>query len=99
MEINIARLRPLDGYLLVRREASGHKTAAGIVIPDAVSDKSDVGKIVAVGAGKVLSNGKVRPLEVKVGDRVLFDQYAGQVVKINGEEFLVMHEADIFAVL
>ncbi|MGA8862229.1 MAG: co-chaperone GroES [Gallionella sp.] len=99
MAINITRLRPLDGYLLLRRQESVHETAAGIAIPDTVPDKSDLGEIVAVGAGKVLGDGKVRPLEVKVGDRVLFDQYAGQVVKINGEELLVMREADVFAVL
>lgn len=99
MGINIKRLRPLHDRVLVRRQDSTHKTASGIVIPDAASEKPDQGEVVAVGAGEVLKDGKVRPLDVKVGDKVLFGQYAGQAVKVGGEELLVMREDDIIAVL
>ncbi len=99
MTINITRVRLRDGYLLVTRLESAHKAAAGIVIPDTVADKSDLGEIVMAGAGKVLIDGKVRPLDVKVGERVLFDQHADQAVKINGGDLLIMREADVFAVL
>ena len=75
------------------------KTASGLIIPDAAAEKPDQGQVMAVGNGKVLEDGKVRPLEVKVGDRVLFGKYSGQTVKVDGEELLVMREEDIMAVV
>ena len=99
MGTNIQRLRPLHDRVLVRRQESAHKTASGIVIPDAASEKPDQGEVIAVGAGEILKDGRVRPLDVKVGDKVLFGKYAGQTVQVGGEELVVMHEEDIITVL
>jgi chaperonin GroES len=99
METNIKRILPLHDRVLVKRLESLHKTASGIVIPDAALEKPDQGEVIAVGAGEILKDGKVRPLDVKVGDKVLFGKYAGQSVKVGGEELLVMREDDIIAVL
>jgi len=93
------RLRPLHDRVLVRRQESTHKTAAGIVIPDAASEKPDQGEVIAVGPGEIIKDGKVRPPEVKAGDKVLFGKYAGQAVKIADEDLLIMREEDIIAVL
>jgi len=92
MGINIKRLRPLHDRVLLKRQESAHKSASGIVIPDAASEKPDQGKVIAVGAGEILKDGKARPLDVKPGDKVLFGKYAGQTVKAGGEEMLVMRE-------
>jgi chaperonin GroES len=92
-------LRPLHDRVIVKRLDQETKTASGLIIPDAAAEKPDQGEILAVGNGKVLENGIVRPLEVKVGDRVLFGKYSGQTVKVNGEELLVMREEDIMAVV
>ncbi len=92
-------LRPLHDRVLVKRQESAHKTASGIVILDAASEKPDQGEVVAVGPGEILKDGKVRPPDVKVGDKVLFGKYAGQSVKIDGVEFLVMREEDIIGVV
>jgi len=75
------------------------KTASGIVIPDTAAEKPDQGEIVAIGKGRILDDGKIRPLDVKVGDKVLFGKYSGQTVKVKGEEFLVMREEDIMGVV
>jgi chaperonin GroES len=99
MEKNFTRIRPLHDRVLVRRQESAHTTASGIVIPDAASEKPDQGEVIAVGAGKILKDGMVCPLDVKAGDKVLFGKYAGQAVKIADEELLVMREEDIIAVL
>ena len=99
MVVNIERLRPLRDRVLVRRQESAHKTASGIVIPDAASEKPDQGEVVAVGQGEILKHGKLRPLDVKVGDHVLFGKYAGQTVKVGSEELVVMREDDVIAVL
>ena len=80
------KLRPLHDRVIVKRLEEERKTASGIVIPDTVAEKPDQGEILAVGNGKVGDDGKVRPLDVKVGDRVLFGKYSGQVVKVDGEE-------------
>ncbi len=93
------KLRPLHDRVIVKRLEEERKTASGIVIPDTVAEKPDQGEILAVGNGKVGDDGKVRPLDVKVGDRVLFGKYSGQVVKVDGEELLVMREEDIMAVV
>ena len=92
-------LRPLHDRVIVKRLDKETKTASGIVIPDSAAEKPDQGEVLAVGNGKVGDDGKVRPLEVKVGDRVLFGKYSGQTVKVDGEELLVMREEDIMAVV
>jgi chaperonin GroES len=93
------KLRPLHDRVIVKRVDSERKTSSGIVIPDAATEKPDQGEIIAVGAGKVGDDGKVRALGVKVGDKVLFGKYSGQTVKVDGEELLVMREEDIMAVV
>lgn len=93
------KIRPLHDRVIVKRLEEERKTASGIVIPDTAAEKPDQGEVVAVGGGKVLDDGKVRPLELKKGDRVLFGKYSGQTVKVDGEELLVMREEDIMAVV
>ena len=93
------KIRPLHDRVVVKRLEEERKTASGIVIPDAAAEKPDQGEVVAVGNGKILDNGSVRPLEVKVGDKVLFGKYSGQTVKVQGEELLVMREEDIMGVV
>ena len=92
-------LRPLHDRVIVKRLDQETKTASGLIIPEAAAEKPDQGEILAIGNGKVQENGSVRPLEVKVGDRVLFGKYSGQAVKVEGEELLVMREEDIMAIL
>ena len=93
------KIRPLHDRVIVKRLEEERKTASGIVIPDAAAEKPDQGEILAVGKGKILESGDVRKMDVKVGDRVLFGKYAGQTVKIDGEELLVMREEDIMGIL
>ena len=93
------KIRPLHDRVIVKRLEEERKTASGIVIPDAAAEKPDQGEILAVGKGKILENGDVRKMDVKVGDRVLFGKYAGQTVKVDGQEVLVMREEDIMGVL
>mgnify|MGYP000905451883 CR=1 FL=1 len=93
------KIRPLHDRVIVKRLEEERKTASGIVIPDTAAEKPDQGEVVAVGGGKVLDDGKVRPLELKKGDRVLFGKYSGQTVKVDGDELLVMKEDDLFAVV
>lgn len=92
-------LRPLHDRVIVERLEQETKTASGIVLPEAAAEKPDQGKVVAVGNGKILEDGKVRPLDVKVGDKVLFGKYSGQAVKVDGKEVLVMREDDIMAIV
>jgi chaperonin GroES len=93
------KIRPLHDRVIVKRLEEERKTASGIVIPDTAAEKPDQGEVVAVGKGKVLDDGKVRALEVKVGDRILFGKYSGQTVKVEGDELLVMREEDIMGVV
>jgi len=93
------KIRPLHDRVVVRRLEEERKTASGIVIPDTAAEKPDQGEVIAIGNGKILDDGKTRPLDVKVGDRVLFGKYSGQTVKVNGDELLVMREEDLFAVV
>jgi len=93
------KLRPLQDRVLIERLEEEEKTAGGIIIPDTAKEKPMQGKVVAVGKGKVLENGKVLPLDVKKGDRVLFGKYAGTEVTIDGEDLLIMREEDILAVV
>jgi len=93
------KLRPLHDRIIVRRMDQETTTASGIVIPDAAAEKPDQGEVLATGNGKILDDGKVRPMALKVGDRVMFGKYAGQAVKVEGEELLVMREDDIVAIV
>ncbi|EXJ16666.1 co-chaperone GroES [Imhoffiella purpurea] len=92
-------IRPLHDRVVVRRMEEERTTAGGIVIPDSATEKPIQGEIVAVGNGKILDSGEARPLDVKVGDRVLFGKYSGTEVKLDGQEFLVMREEDIMGVV
>ena len=92
-------MRPLHDRLIVRRLEEERTSAGGIVIPDTAAEKPIRGEVLAIGNGKVLDTGEVRPLDVKVGDRVLFGKYAGTEVKVAGDELLVMREEDVMAVL
>jgi chaperonin GroES len=89
----------LHDRVIIKRLDNETKTASGLVIPETAADKPDQGEILAVGTGKKDESGKVIPLDVKVGDRVLFGKYAGQTVKVDGDELLVMREEDIMAVV
>jgi chaperonin GroES len=92
-------LRPLHDRIVVRRKDEERTSAGGILIPDTAAEKPIEGEVIAVGHGKLLDNGDVRRLDVKVGDRVLFGKYAGTEVKIAGEKLLVMREDDIMGVI
>ena len=92
-------IRPLHDRVIVKRTEEERTTAGGIVIPDTAAEKPIRGEVVAVGKGKILENGEVRPLDVKVGDKVLFGKYSGTEVKVNGQDLLVMREEDIMGVL
>ena len=92
-------IRPLHDRVIVRRMEEERTSAGGIVLPDSATEKPVQGEIVAAGNGKVLSNGESRPLDVKVGDRVLFGKYSGNEVKIGDEDLLVMREEDIMGVI
>ena len=93
------KIRPLHDRVVVRRMAEETTTASGIVIPDSAAEKPAEGEVIAVGKGTTNDNGNVTPLDVKVGDKVLFGKYAGQEVKVDGEEVVVMNESDIMGVL
>jgi len=93
------KIRPLHDRVIVKREDEQRKSPGGIVIPDTAAEKPIRGKIVAVGKGKILEDGKVRPLDLKVGDKILFGKYGGTEVKVDGEELLVMREEDVMAVI
>ncbi len=92
-------IRPLHDRVIVRRMEEERTSPGGIVLPDAAKEKPVQGEVLAVGNGKLLENGDVRPLDVKVGDRVLFGKYSGTEVKVEGEDLLVMREEDIMGVL
>jgi len=92
-------IRPLQDRIIVKRLEEEEKTAGGIIIPDAAKEKPMQGEVVAAGKGKVNENGKLNPLDVKVGDKILFGKYAGTEVKINSEDYLIMREDDVLGVL
>jgi chaperonin GroES len=94
-----AKIRPLQDRVIVKRVKEEEKTKGGIIIPDTAKEKPIEGEIVAVGNGKVNDEGKLRPLDVKVGDRVLFGKYSGTEVKLDGEEHLILREDDIVGVI
>ena len=93
------KIRPLQDRIIIKRVEEEEKTKGGIIIPDTAKEKPLEGKVIAAGNGKILEDGKVRPLDVKVGDRVLFGKYAGTEIKIEGEEHLMLREEDILGVI
>ena len=93
------KIRPLHDRVIVRRTEEEKTSPGGIVIPDSATEKPVKGEIVAVGKGKILENGDIRPLDVKVGDMILFGKYSGTEVSVDGEELLVMREDDITAIV
>jgi chaperonin GroES len=93
------KVRPLHDRIIVQRIDEGEQTIGGIIIPDTAKEKPMQGKVYAVGAGKVKDDGKRQPLDVKNGDTILFGKYSGQEIKINDEEFLIMREDEVLAVL
>jgi chaperonin GroES len=93
------KIRPLHDRILVRRIDEEEKTKGGIIIPDTAKEKPQEGQVIAVGPGKVNEDGKVTPLDVKKGDRILFSKYSGNEITIEGEEHLIMREDDVLAVL
>ena len=93
------KMRPLHDRVLVKRIKSEEKTKSGIIIPDTVKEKPQEGEVVAIGSGSRQENGTIIPLDVKVGDRVLFGKWSGTEIKVDGEDFLVMKESDIMGIL
>jgi chaperonin GroES len=93
------KIRPLQDRVIVKRLEEEEKTKGGIIIPDSAKEKPQEGKVIAVGKGKVNEDGKVFPLDVKAGDRILFGKYSGTEVKIEGEEHLIMREEDILGII
>ena len=92
-------LKPLDDRIVVRPSEAEQTTVSGIVIPDTAKEKPQQGKVIAAGKGKAKDDGKVLPLDVKAGDTILFGKYSGQDIKIDGEEYLIMREDEVLAVL
>lgn len=92
-------IRPLHDRVVVRRLDEATTSAGGIVLPDSAAEKPSQGEVLSIGTGKVLENGDVRPLDVKVGDKIIFGQYGGSTVKIDDEELLILTESEIFGVL
>ncbi len=95
----MAKFTPLHDRVLVRRVEEAETTRGGIIIPDTAKDKPQEGEVISVGKGKVNEEGKVRPLDVKEGDRVLFGKYSGTEIKIDGEELIIMREEEILGIL
>ncbi len=93
------KIRPLQDRILVKRVDEEEKTAGGIIIPDTAKEKPQEGKVIAVGNGKIGDDGKVQPLDVKKGDKLLFSKYAGTEVNIEGEEHLIIREDDVLGIL
>ncbi len=92
-------IRPLHDRVVVRRLEEESTSAGGIVLPDSAAEKPSQGEVLSIGTGKVLENGDVRALDVKVGDKIIFGQYGGSTVKVDGEELLILTESEIFGVL
>ena len=92
-------IRPLHDRVMVRRIEEDRTSAGGIVIPDTAAEKPVRGEVIAAGPGKILENGDIRPMDVKVGEKILFGKYSGTEVKVNGEEILVMREEDIIGII
>ncbi|MBM4215733.1 MAG: co-chaperone GroES [Gammaproteobacteria bacterium] len=93
------KIRPLHDRVIVKRLEEERTSPGGIVIPDSAAEKPSQGKVIAIGKGKILEDGSVRALDVKVGDKILFGKYSGTEVKVDGEDLLVMREEDIMAII
>ena len=93
------KLRPLHDRIVIKRLDNERTTSSGIVIPDNATEKPDQGEVVAIGKGKILDDGNTRPMDVSVGNKVLFGKYSGQTVKVDGDELLVLREDDIMAII
>jgi chaperonin GroES len=93
------KIRPLHDRVIIKRLDEDKTSPGGIIIPDTAAEKPVQGKVVAVGKGKILEDGQVRPLDVKVGDKILFGKYSGTEVKVDGEDLVVMREEDVMAVI
>jgi chaperonin GroES len=93
------KLTPLHDRILIRRIEEGESVRGGIIIPDTAKEKPQEGEVIAVGKGKVNEEGKVRPLDVKAGDRILFGKYSGTEIKLDGEEFIIMREEEVLGTL
>ncbi|OMH41046.1 co-chaperone GroES [Desulfurobacterium indicum] len=93
------KLKPLYDRVVVKKVEMEQKTAGGIILPDTAKEESQIGEVVAVGEGKLLDNGEVRPLKVKEGDKVLYSKYAGNEVELDGEKYLIIREEDILAIV
>ncbi len=93
------KIRPLHDRLIVKRVSEENKTKGGIIIPDSAKEKPLEGKVVAAGNGKLMDDGKLRPLDVKAGDTILFSKYSGTEIKIEGEEHLILREEDVLGVI
>jgi chaperonin GroES len=92
-------VRPLHDKILIKRVDAAQTTKGGIIIPDTVKEKPQEGKVVAIGTGRILEDGKVIPLEVKAGDRILFGKYGGTEIKLEGEEYIILDENEVLAVI
>jgi chaperonin GroES len=95
----MAKLRPLNDKIIVKRLKAESKTKGGIVLPDTAKEKPKEGKVVALGKGRMLENGKRVPFQVKAGDKIIFTSYAGSEIKIDGEEMMIMSEEDVLAII
>lgn len=93
------KFRPLQDRILIKRIESEERTAGGLIIPDTAKEKPQQGEVIAVGNGKRLDDGKVQPLDVKVGDRILFGKYSGSEIKIDGEEHLILREDEVLGII
>jgi chaperonin GroES len=94
-----AKIRPLQDRLIVERLESEEKTASGLYIPDSAKEKPQQGKVIAVGKGKVSEDGKIHPVDLKEGDKILFGKYAGTEIKMDGQDYLIMREDDVLGVI
>ena len=93
------KFTPLHDRILVRRVEEAETTRGGIIIPDSAKDKPQEGEVISAGKGKISEEGKVRPLDVKAGDRILFGKYSGTEIKIDGEDFVIMREEEVLGIL
>lgn len=93
------KIRPLHDRIIVKRLENEEKTASGLYIPDTAKEKPQQGQVIAIGKGKVAEDGTVRPVDLKVGDRIIFGKYSGQEIKVDGEELLIMKEDDVYGVV
>jgi len=93
------KLKPLYDRVVVKKIEEEQKSPGGIILPDTAKEESQLGEVIAVGEGKLLENGEIRPLKVKKGDKVIFSKYAGNEIKVEGEELLILREEDILAIV